>query len=264
MRRGPFLSSRMIINKVFPIMSDNKMRVAVVTGSSRGIGRAVAERLARDGLAVVINYASNPGVADEVVATIRSAGGNAFAFGADVADEVAVSAMFDQAEKEFGGVDVVVNSAGILLQGPVAEFDLAALDKMHRINIRGTFVVTQQAARRIRPGGAIVNLSTSVGRQALPTYAGYAMSKAAVEALNLILARELKGRDITVNTVGPGPTATDMFLQGKDEALVKHIANLNPFQRLGRPDEIAEVVSFLAGPARWINGQTIYVNGGMN
>lgn len=239
-------------------------RTAIVTGSSRGIGKAVAERLAADGFAVVVNYAGNAAEADKTVAAIAATGGRAIAVQADVADEVAVAALFDTAEREFGGVDVVVNSAGIMVLGPVAAFKLEDLDRMHRINVRGTFVVNQQAARRMRSGGAIINVSTSAERQALPGYAAYAASKGAVEAIGLILARELRGRDITVNTVGPGPTATDLFLDGKDEATIDRLAKLNPLERLGTPADIAEVVSFLAGRTRWINGQVIYANGGMN
>ena len=239
-------------------------RVAIVTGSSRGIGQAVAKRLARDGCAVVVNYVGNAASAEATVADIRAHGGRAFAVQADVADEAAVAQLFDAAKREYGGIDVVVNCAGIMILGSIAEFSLADLDKLYRTNIRGTFVVTQQAARHVRSGGAIINLSTSAERQALPGYGAYAASKGAVEALHLILARELRGRDITVNTVAPGPVATDMFLGGKDEALVERIARLNPMERLGRPEEIADVISFLAGQARWINGQVVYANGGMN
>ncbi|GAA3909709.1 SDR family oxidoreductase [Actinoplanes auranticolor] len=243
-------------------MTGNESRVAIVTGGSRGIGRAVAERLAADGQSVVIVYAGNEAEAGKAVAAIEAAGGNAAAVRADVADETAVRAAFDLAEQRYGGVDVVVNAAGVMPLAPIAELDLDELDRVHRTNIRGTFVVDQQAARRIRPGGAIINFSTSVTRLNLPTYAAYAASKAAVEAISPILAKELRGRDITVNAVAPGPTATALFLDGKDEATVERMSKMNPMERLGRPEDIAEVVSSLAGPARWINGQTIYVNGG--
>jgi 3-oxoacyl-[acyl-carrier protein] reductase len=243
-------------------MTGNESRVAIVTGGSRGIGRAVAERLAADGQSVVIVYAGNEAEAGKAVAAIEAAGGRAVAVRADVADETAVSAAFDLAEQRYGGVDVVVNAAGVMPLAPIAELNLDELDRVHRTNIRGTFVVDQQAARRIRPGGAIINFSTSVTRLNLPTYAAYAASKAAVEAISPILAKELRGRDITVNAVAPGPTATALFLDGKDEATVERMSKMNPMERLGRPEDIAEVVSSLAGPARWINGQTIYVNGG--
>lgn len=238
-------------------------RVALVTGGSGGIGRAVCERLAADGMAVAVAYAGNKDTAQEVVAGIEAAGGRAIAVGGDVADETHMAAAFDAVEALFGGVDVVVNTAGQMVLGTVAEFDLAALDQMHRTNIRGTFVVSQQAARRVRAGGAIINFSTSVTRLAQPTYAAYAATKGAVEAMTLILARELRGRDVTVNAVAPGPTGTALFLDGKDAGTVERIAGLNPMQRLGTPGDIAETVAFLAGPGRWINGQTVFANGGM-
>lgn len=245
-------------------MTEQHSRVAIVTGSSRGIGRAIAERFARDGFAVVVNFVSDADAANEVVAGIVASGGIATASKGDVAIEADVAALFDHAEREFGGVDVTVNCAGTMTVSPLIDYDLAAFDRMVAINIRGTFLVTQQAARRVRAGGAIINISTSAERQAMPNYGPYAMTKGAVEGLTLILARELKGRDVTVNTIGPGPTATELFLRGKDEALVERIAGFNPFGRLGEPVEIAEVAAFLAGTGRWINGQTIFVNGGMN
>ena len=240
-----------------------EQRIAIVTGGSRGIGRAVAERLASDGYGVAIAYASNDAEAAEVVAGIEAKGGSAFAMRADVADEQAVTALFDATEQKFGRVDVVVNSAGIMILGPLADFDLDSFDRTVRTNLRGTYVVDQLAAKRVRDGGAILNFSTSVVKTLLPNYSAYVATKAAVEALGLVLARELVGRDITVNTIAPGPTATDMFLNGKDDALVERLANTNPMHRLGTPEDIAEVVSFLAGPARWVNGQVIYANGGM-
>lgn len=238
-------------------------RVAVVTGGSRGIGRQAAERLALEGFSVVIGYAGNHGEASKAVADITAGGGAAVAVQADVADESAVKALFDAAEREFGGTDVVVNCAGVMSLGPVADFDLATLDRMHRTNVRGTFVVSQQASRRVRDGGAIINLSTSVTKLALPGYAPYAASKAAVDAISLILAKELRGRDVTVNAVAPGPTATALFLDGKDEETISRLAQMNPLERLGTPDDIAGLIAFLAGPGRWINGQTIYANGGL-
>ncbi|WP_433303261.1 SDR family oxidoreductase [Actinoplanes sp. CA-030573] len=241
-----------------------QQRVAIVTGASRGIGRAIATKLAATGAAVVVGYSGNEASAAEVVGEITAAGGQAVAYGADVADEKAVAAMFDRAEQAYGGVDVVVNSAGVMILSTIAELDLDDLDRMHRVNIRGSFVVAREAARRLRPGGSFVTLSTSqVGIQS-PTYAPYAASKGAVEAMTLVLARELRGRDVTVNAVAPGPTATDLFLDGKDQATIDHLAKLPPLERLGRPADIAEVVAFLAGPSgHWVNGQVIRANGGI-
>ncbi len=242
----------------------SQQRVAVVTGASRGIGRQIATTLAGQGQAVVVGYAGRADAANEVVQEITAAGGQAIAFQADVADEKAVAAMFDAAEQAFGGVDVVVNSAGRMVLAPIAEFDLDQLDAMHRTNIRGTFVVAQQAARRLRSGGAVIALSTSVVGLQFPTYGPYAASKGAVEAMVLVLARELRGRDITVNAVAPGPTATELFLDGKDQATIDHLAKQPPLERLGTPADIAEVVAFLAGPGgRWVNGQVLRANGGI-
>ncbi|MEV4969391.1 SDR family oxidoreductase [Streptomyces scopuliridis] len=238
-------------------------RVAILTGGSRGIGRESAERLAADGFAVVLNYAGNTTEAEAAVAAITAAGGRAMAFRADVADETAVAALFDAAEDAYGGIDVVVHAAGVMTLAPLAETDLDALDRMHRTNIRGTFVVDQQAARRLRAGGAIINFSSSVLALALPGYSAYAATKGAVEAITLILARELRGRDITVNAVAPGPTATALFLDGKDEQTIAKMAGQAPLERLGTPQDIAEVVAFLAGPARWVNGQVLRANGGI-
>lgn len=238
-------------------------RVAIVTGGSRGIGRAAAERLAADGMAVVIVYAGNKVEADKAVEEITASGGQAIAAQADVADPAALGAAFDLAAETFGGVDVVVNSAGIMPLGTVADMDLDVFDRIMRTNARGTFVVSQQAARRLRNGGAIINVSSSVVGLRFPQYGAYAMSKGGVEALTLVLARELRGRDITVNAVAPGPTATALFLEGKDEATIDNLAKQAPLERIGSPDDIAEVISFLAGPARWINGQVVRANGGI-
>ncbi|MFE5257119.1 SDR family oxidoreductase [Streptomyces coelicoflavus] len=239
-------------------------RVAIVTGGSRGIGRAVSLRLAGDGLAVVVNYARDASAADETVRAITEAGGRAVAVQADVAEEKEIAALFDRAEEEFGGVDVVVNSAGRMTLSPIADLDLAALDAMHRTNIRGTFVVAQQAARRLRAGGSFVGFSTSVVGAQFPTYGAYAASKGAVEAMTMILARELRGRDVTVNTVAPGPTATDLFLDGKTPEQIDRLAKTPPLERLGSPEDIAEVVAFLGSPAgHWVNGQVLRANGGL-
>lgn len=243
-------------------MPTNIDRVAIVTGASGGIGRAGAERLASDGFAVVVHFGGSADRAAETVAAITSNGGRAVAAGGDIADESEMAAVFDLAEHAFGGADVLVHAAGIMPLSPVVDLDLDTFDEVQRTNVRGTFVVDQLAARRLRAGGAIINLSTSVTRLQIPGYGAYAASKGAVEALTLILARELRGRDITVNAIAPGPTATPLFFEGKSQAQIDGIASANPMQRLGSPDDIAETVSFLAGPARWVNGQVLYVNGG--
>ena len=242
---------------------DSARRVAIVTGASGGIGGSVARRLARDGMAVGVHYSGNEARARQVVDDITGSGGQAIALRGDVAEEESMVALFDTVEREFGGVDVLVNTAGIMLLSTVVDLELDDLDRMHRINIRGTFVVSQQAARRVRSGGAIINFSTSVARLQFPTYAGYAASKGAVNAMTLVLARELRGKDITVNAVAPGPTATDLFLDGKSDEAVAALAKAAPLERLGMPEDIAEAVAFLAGPARWVNGQVLYVNGGI-
>lgn len=244
-------------------MENKTQRVAVVTGGSRGIGREIAKRLAADGQHVAIAYTSNETEANRTVAMVTEAGGKARAYKTDIADEKAMTDVFEQVTADFGGVDVVVNSAGILILQPVADINWDDFDQLVRTNLRGTFVVNQLAVRNVRPGGAIINLTSSVVRLALPTYAAYSATKAGVEAISLILARELRGKDVTVNAVAPGPTATDLFLRGKDEATIDRLAKQNPVERLGTPADIAEVVSFLAGPGRWVNGQTIFANGGI-
>ncbi|SDN68150.1 SDR family oxidoreductase [Allokutzneria albata] len=245
-------------------MSTEQTRVAIITGGSRGIGREAAQRLAAQGFPVVINYAGNDAEATAAVEAITSAGGRVIAHRADVSEPEAVAGLFDVAEQEYGGVDVVVHSAGVLnALKPIADTDFDEFDRVHRVNVRGTFAVAQQAARRVRDGGAIITFSTSVLGLSLPGYGVYAATKGAVEAITMILARELRGRDVTVNTVAPGPTATELFFDGKDEQTVARMAAQPPLERLGRPDDIAEAVAFLAGPARWVNGQTLRVNGGI-
>jgi 3-oxoacyl-[acyl-carrier protein] reductase len=238
-------------------------RVAIVTGASGGIGHATAVQLAEAGMAVAVHYAGNKDRAQQVADEITAAGGRALVVGADVADEQQVTAMFDAVEAEFGGVDVVVNTAGIMLLAPLAEFDLDEFDRMVRTNVRGTFVVSQQAARRVRKGGAIINFSTSITKIAAPTYTAYAATKGAVDAMTLILAREMRGRDVTVNAVAPGPTATPLYFEGKTQDVIDRAKAASPLERLGEPADIAESVAFLAGPARWVNGQILYTNGGV-
>ncbi|MFF4608410.1 SDR family oxidoreductase [Streptomyces albidoflavus] len=239
-------------------------RVAIVTGGSRGIGRETVRRLAADGFAVVVGYAGNRELAENAAREVTANGGRAVAVQADIAEEEQVAALFAEAEAAFGGVDVVVNAAGRMHLAPVAELELAELDAVLRTNVRGTFVVARQAARTLRDGGALVTFSTSVMGLAFPPYGAYSASKGAVEALTLVLARELRGRNVTVNAVAPGPTATDLFLDGKDEETVARLASQPPLERLGTPEDIAEVVAFLASPAgHWVNGQVVRANGGI-
>lgn len=238
-------------------------RVAIVTGASGGIGHDVAVRLARAGMAVAVHYAGNRDRAQQTADEITALGGAATVVTADVADEQQVAALFDEVESEFGGVDVVVNTAGIMTLAPLAELDLADLDRMLRTNVRGTFAVSQQAACRVRAGGAIINFSTSVTKIAAPTYTAYAATKGAVDAMTLILAKEMRGRDVTVNAVAPGPTATPLYFEGKPQEVIDRAKAAPPLERLGEPADIAEIVAFLAGPARWVNGQVIYANGGV-
>ncbi|GAA1650023.1 SDR family oxidoreductase [Actinoplanes couchii] len=223
----------------------------------------MAARLAADGMTVVVHYAGNPAPAEEVAKQIIADGGTAGTAQADVTDPQQVQDLFDTVERQFGGVDVVVNTAGVMILSPLTEMSVDDFDTMHRINVRGAFLLSQQAARRLRTGGALINFASTVRKLALPTYTAYAASKAAVEALTPILAKELRGRDITVNAVAPGPTATPFFLDGKPQEVIDNLAEAAPLERLGEPDDTAEVVAFLAGPARWVNGQTIFVNGGV-
>lgn len=246
-------------------MLEQKQRVAIVTGGVGGIGSAVAERFGADGMRVAVNHFGDSKQAEAVVQRIALAGGLGVAFEADVADERAISELFDEVENLFGGVDIVVHAAGRKDLAPLADFDLATLDELFRINIRGTFVVSQQAARRIRTGGSILNFSSSVLGKIMPSYTGYAATKGAIEAMTFILASELGSRDINVNAIAPGPIATSMFFEGKDENTIARSAESAPLRRLGTPFDVAEAVAFLtSGAGHWINGQVIRANGGTN
>ncbi|MGR9464666.1 SDR family oxidoreductase [Rhizobium leguminosarum] len=239
-------------------------KVALVTGASRGIGAAVARRLATDGFTVVINYSGNAAPAEELAQEIEQAGGKALTAKADVSDAEAVRRMFDAAEAAFGGVDVLINNAGIMMLSSLAEADDANFDRQIGVNLKGTFNTLREAAKRLRDGGRVVNFSTSVVGLKLETYGVYAATKAAVETLTAIMAKEMRGRNITVNAIAPGPVATDLFLNGKSDELIARMAKMNPLERLGTPEDIAAAVAFLAGPdGGWINGQTLRANGGV-
>jgi len=243
-------------------MTDSK--VAIVTGAAGGIGAAIAERLARDGFAVVINYAGSVARAEALVDKIITAGGQAIAVQGNIADATAVNQIFEIAAETFGGVDVVVNNAGIMQLATIAESDDELFDRQIAVNLKGSFNMLREAARRLRDGGRIINLSSSVTALLQPTYGVYAASKAAVEAMTSVLSKELRGRNITVNAIAPGPTATKLFLDGKPQEVIDKLSKMAPLERLGQPEDIANTVAFLAGPdAAWVNGQTLRVNGGI-
>src|SRR6476620_198780 len=234
----------------------NTSKVALVTGASGGIGRVVAKRLASDGFAVAVHYAGNPAKAETVVAEIKGAGGKAIAGQADVAKPADVERLFKQTLDAFGTIDVVVHSAGIMPLLPIAGGDVETFDKVITTNLRGTFVVMAQAAQHVSSGGRIIAFSSSVIAKAFPTYGPYIASKAGVEGLVRVLANELRGRNITVNAVAPGPTATELFIKNKTQEQIEELRKLSPLERLAQPEDIANVVSFLAAPeGGWVNGQ---------
>jgi len=242
-------------------MNDNK--VAIVTGGSGGIGRAVALRLAHSGFAVVVNYAGNAAKAEGVVEEIKSAGGHAIAVQADVADAADVEYLFKKTLETFDRIDVVVNSAGIMPLSPIAKSDVEIFDRVINTNLRGTFLVLAHAAQHVSEGGRIIAFSSSVLAKSFPTYGPYIASKAGVEGLVRVLNNELRGRNITVNAVAPGPVATELFLKDKSAVQIEQFRKLAPLERLGQPEDIANVVFFLAGPdGAWVNGQVLRANGG--
>jgi 3-oxoacyl-[acyl-carrier protein] reductase len=245
-------------------MTNETSKVAIVTGASRGIGAAVAERLGRDGFTVVVNYSGDARPAEALARKIESAGGRALTARADVSDAKAVRGMFDAAEVAFGGVDVLINNAGIMKLAKIADSDDAAFDQQIAVNLKGSFNTMREAAKRLRDGGRIVNFSTSVVGVKLETYGVYTATKAAIEAMTAILAKELRGRSISVNAIAPGPTATDLFLNGKSPELIERFSKTTPLERLGTPEDIAAAVAFLVGPdGGWINGQVLRANGGL-
>jgi 3-oxoacyl-[acyl-carrier protein] reductase len=241
-----------------------KGKVALVTGASRGIGRAIAERLGRDGVAVAVNYASRAGEAQKVVAQIESAGGKAFAIQADVGRVSDIVRLFDETIGRFGQIDILVNNAGIMPVNPVSAVTEAEFDRIFAVNVKGTFFACQQAATRLAQGGRIINLSSSTTARVMPTYGAYVATKGAVEQFTRSLAKELGPRRITVNVISPGPTETELFTNGKTPEQIQQFAQMAAFGRLGQPMEIAEVVAFLASEAAgWVTGQNIRVNGGI-
>lgn len=245
-------------------MSEKSNKVAIVTGASRGIGAAVAERLAKDGFAAVINYAGSVGPAEALAAKIEKAGGRATTAQADVSDPAAVTRLFDTAETSFGGVDVLVNNAGIMQLSAIGDAPDELFDRQVAINLKGVFNGMREAAKRLRSGGRIISFSSSVVGLYLPTYGAYAATKAGIEAMTHVLSKELRGRNITVNAVAPGPTATALFLDGKPQEAIDHLSKLAPLERLGKPEDIANAVAFLAGSdGAWINGQVLRANGGI-
>ncbi len=245
-------------------MKTSNSKVAIVTGASRGIGSEIAKRLAHDGFAVVVNYANSAAEADALVAAIQAQGGRALAVKANVASAQDVRRLFEETEQQFGGVDVLVNNAGIMALATIAETDDESIERQIDINFKGTFNTLREAAQRMRDGGRVINFSSSVVAMLQPTYGVYAGTKAAVEAMTSVFAKELRGRNITVNAVAPGPTATDLFLNGKPQEVVDRLSRLAPLERLGQPQDIAAAVAFLAGSdGGWINGQILRANGGI-
>lgn len=238
-------------------------KVAIVTGASRGIGKAVAERLAKDGFAVIINYASSAAETEQVVTAIKAQGGEAFAIKADVSDPKQVEQLFAETLEKFGSIDVVVQNSGIMPLSPIGKADVEVFDRVISVNLRGTFLVLAQAAQHISTDGRIIALSSSVLTKSFPTYGPYIASKAGVEGLVHVLANELRGRNVTVNAIAPGPIATDLFLKDKSEDQVTQFTKMAPLERMGQPSDIASVVSFLAGPdGGWMNSQVLLANGG--
>jgi 3-oxoacyl-[acyl-carrier protein] reductase len=245
-------------------MNSDIRKAAIVTGASRGIGAAIAERLASDGYAVLVNYAGRAGEADALVAKIEASGGRAISVQADVSAPAAAAKLFDAAAAAFGGVDVLVNNAGVMKLATISDSDDSLFDTQIAINLKGVFNMLREAGRRLRDGGRIINVSSSVVGLLQPTYGVYAATKAGVETLTRVMSKELRGRSITVNAVAPGPTGTALFLDGKPQSVIDTLAKLAPLERLGQPEDVAAAVAVLAGPdGRWINGQVVRVNGGI-
>jgi 3-oxoacyl-[acyl-carrier protein] reductase len=242
----------------------NQQKVALITGGSRGIGACIVKTLVADGFAVAVNYSSSAEEAEILVADIKANGGNALAVKCNVANSVEVENMFNTVENQLGKINVLVNNAGVMKLATLAQSNDELFDSQIAINLKGTFNTLRLAAERVANGGRIINLSTSVVGLKLETYGVYAATKSAVETMSAILAKELRGKSITVNSIAPGPTATNLFLDGKPAELIERLAKMNPMERLGTPEDIANVIAFLASAnGGWVNGQVIRANGGM-
>jgi 3-oxoacyl-[acyl-carrier protein] reductase len=239
-------------------------KVVLVTGASRGIGAAVAKKIAGEGAKVIINYAGNKEEADQTVQVIKDAGGDAIALKADVSKAGEVTALFDAAIAHYGKIDVLINNAGIMITKLLKDTTDDDFTRQFDINVRGTFNTLREAATKLANNGTIINLSTTLTRVMIPTYGTYVATKGAVEQLTRVFAKEVGSRGITVNAVLPGPTNTELFIKGKIQEQIDRLASLNAFNRLGEVDDIAKVIVFLAGDdAKWISGQTIGLNGAM-
>ena len=246
-------------------MSTTNIKTAIVTGAGKGIGEAIAKRLAADGFAVIVNYSSSADAANDVVSAIEAAGGRAKAVCANVADSAQVKALFDAAEAAFGAIDVLVNNAGILKVSPLAQVSDEDFQRQVAVNLTGTFNGMREGAKRIRDGGRIISLSTSIIGNYLPTHGVYVATKAAVEGMTHVLAKELGPRQVTVNAVAPGPVGTELFLTGRSEESIQRLTKEIPMGRLGEPNDVARVVSFLASAdGGWVSGQVVKANGGRN
>ena len=239
-------------------------KVAIVTGASRGIGAGIAKAIAQAGASVVINYTSNRSAADHVVSEIKNLGGSAISVHADVSNSIEVKALFDAMITHFGKVDILINNAGTAIFKAIQDTSDEELDRIFAINVKGTFCCLREAATRLSNDGRIINISSSVTRLILPTYGAYAATKGAVEQLTRVFAKEMGSRGITVNSISPGPTNTELFLEGKSEETIQRLAAMSALGRIGETEDIARVVLFLASEeAAWVTGQNIGVNGGI-
>lgn len=244
-------------------MKNGESRVALVTGGSRGIGRAISMRLSRMGFAVVINYASDKDSADTLVAEIEKEDGKALAFQADLAKVKEINKLFEAVISNFGRLDILVNNAGIATYKRIGEFSEQEYDQIFDINVKGLFFCCQEAARRMEDGGSIINIGSTVTRVMLPNYGAYSATKGAVEQITKVLAKELGSRKIRVNTLSPGPVDTELFRRGKSEEQINGMAEMAALGRIGTVEDIAELVELLVDEkSRWVTGQNILANGG--